>query len=124
MSDSFNDYYFTLTSFAFSKGCERFEEVMPKSRVKKIIERLKKERGMEWFNLHGCKYIVHYAYMEENRPECSTDCGYRILPEPLAPQCNALRVEIMSLTPRCGAMLRYGRIGGNINDYCPCRYCP
>ena len=62
MSESFNDYYFTLTSFAFSKGCERFEEVMPKSRVKKIIERLKKERGMEWFNLHGCKYIVHYAY--------------------------------------------------------------
>jgi hypothetical protein len=53
---------------------------------------------------------------------CGVDCKYRIFPEGLSLQRNALRVESMSPSQRCGKNLKENRIGGRWDDYHPCDY--
>lgn len=53
--------------------------------------------------------------------ECKTnDCKYRIYPDPYVLQRNALRVEIVGASQRCGKLLKPNRVGGRWDDYFPC----
>jgi hypothetical protein len=49
-------------------------------------------------------------------------CLYKIIPESLKLQRNALRAELITPSVRCGYALKDTRVGGMWEDYLPCYY--
>lgn len=105
---SFNTWYYWMSGFAYIKGYENFETLFPKARIKREVLKFIKKEGMNVYKKYFHDYILFRLDLENNMPECSADCPYRIMPEPLPPQRNALRIDWAGeRLPRCGARLKY-----------------
>jgi len=119
--------YFTASGLAHIQGLDHFLEAVPFDRFSKLHRAYLETKGMKWVSIHFIKTILAIAgrYHRKNHlfpPNCIANCKYRITPPSPERQSNALRIEIMSFTPRCGWNLKDGRIGGCFDDYYPCTF--
>ena len=70
----------------------------------------------------GIERVIHQYFIEENMPECKAECPWRMCPERMKLQRNALRIEVFVPESRCGARLRFSRLGGQWDDYDLCTF--
>jgi len=121
-----NDTYFTLTGLAYINGLDSFDEVMTRERVLNLFNACLETKGFKWVELNFINWIICIAGRELrkrpvlNTPDCVSGCKYRMKYEQLGSQTNALRVEIIPPSDRCGWNLKDGRMGGRPDDYYPC----
>lgn len=122
MNWSTDSAHFVASGFAFQKGLERFDELMPKDRVAKLLRACHEHYGHKWVEKKFIQYLLHVVWRQETAPVCGPNCGYRIKYDATPLQQNALRVEIFTPSDRCTAKLKFDRIGGRPDDYHPCNF--
>lgn len=122
-----NELYFMTSGIAYIRGLDCFSEAISLDRFSKLYRAYLETRGFKWVESHFINTIIAIAgrYHRECGlfpPTCCVDCKYRITPKPLDLQRNALRVEFMSPSQRCGWNLKDGRLGGVWDDYHICTF--
>jgi hypothetical protein len=116
------DAHYAASGLAYIEGVENFSDVLPLKRAESLLKACLETRGAKWVERNFVRYLVHVAHRSAHMPACENGCPYRCDPPSLPLQQNALRVEIITPSPRCGARLRYGRSGGHYDDYLPCTF--
>lgn len=125
---STNDLYFTISGLAHIKGLNSFPEAMPVDRFSKLHRAYLETKGFKWVENHFINTVLAIAgrYHRDNGlfvPQCTSGpCKYRMKFDVDKRQVNALRIETICFSDRCGWNLKDGRIGGRSDDYHACPY--
>lgn len=123
---SVNSEYYNARGIAYCRyGFEGFEEVMPKDRFRNLMYAIAETTGYAY--IESGKFLnwimmVCGRELRQNTPICSDNCDYRIYPEGTTLQKNALRIESLTSSQRCGKSLKSGAIGGHWCDYHECMH--
>lgn len=123
MSWNATEAHYVASGLAYTKGLDRFDELMPVSRVSKLLRACNEHYGFKWVDANFIQYLLHVVWREETAPTCKENCEYRTKYDSMPLQQNALRIEVGSPADRCTAKLKFGRIGGMPDDYHPCTFC-
>jgi len=135
---NFRDTQYAVRGLAYIKGLDYFDELMPEERLRSLFRGARSAYGFDYITsgkfIDWILCVVGREHREQNLfgdgeepnwqtpglPVCKKDCPYRMKYATLPNQRNALRVEIIAPSDRCGWKLKDGRIGGTPEDYHPC----
>lgn len=107
-----------LKGLSYQKGIDNFDTIMPKDRINKLHQACLETKGFKWCEHNFIQWIICVAGRESH---CSKECRYRLkIKLPL--QTNAIRIEIMFPSDRCGKKVKSNCIGGHPLDYEICTY--
>ena len=67
--------HFAASGLAYTRGLDRFDELMPKDRAAKLYRACCDHYGHEWVQKKFVSYLLHVVWREETAPTCGPDCG-------------------------------------------------